>query len=78
MDANELFFIAEMARHAKSLPISDSIRFMAGAMRSLDEDHIDLSGLRASYNQMVGSADQLDLIQLGQLAVTKERKGQCR
>jgi hypothetical protein len=77
MQPDELFFIAEAVRHARSLPFTQSLRFIGGLILSLDEEHVAVGGLRSIYTSLVASEQQLDLVQLGQMTLDapKKKKG---
>jgi|GEM_PF-2764959 len=70
MQPDELFFIAEAVRHARSLPFSNAVRFINGMLLSLNAEHGAITDLRSTLNKMVASDQQLDLLQLGQMKLT--------
>lgn len=67
MNENEQFFISEAIRHARSLPFGDSLRFLAGFVRALEDRHPAKPAITVAHGQLSACNAQLDLIQLGQL-----------
>jgi hypothetical protein len=71
MNENEQFFIAEVARHARSLPLNKCAKFLSGLLTALPESHPAAENLRSIYRTLTDSDLQLDMVQIGRSESSK-------
>jgi hypothetical protein len=63
----ETFFIAEVMRHARTLPVQRAVTFLDGMLESVGDQHPARARLVAARNHFNDGDAQLELIATGQL-----------
>lgn len=64
---DEHFFLAEIIRHAKSLPFAECRQFLSGCITSLHGAHPARRRLSLVLEALDATDNQLELLQIGQL-----------
>jgi hypothetical protein len=75
---NELFFVGEAVRYARSLSFGECLRFLQGMLLSLPANHPARSHLSNICNSLLGGDAQMELIATGQLKLDFEKGGKSK
>lgn len=61
MSAEVDFYIAHLVAHARSLPLSDAVPFLAGALE-LAGERAEMEDVKRAHRALIVADDQLELI----------------
>jgi hypothetical protein len=67
MNEAESFFVAQSITHARTLPLSDCVKYLRGLLDAIGKNHPARRSLSTLYTALHISDAQMDLIEIGQL-----------